>query len=106
MLSDGDLEAGNVLLPADDPDARLIAFEFAAFPHALRDAVPFPVPGPAWPTVGAPRSAPHPADLYRQALAPACPTPSPTSRPCPRPHRAPVEAGLRWSALQLLLFFP
>ncbi|PZG14333.1 hypothetical protein [Nonomuraea aridisoli] len=73
-LSNGDPEADNVLLHADGhPDVRLIDFEFAAFTHALRDAVPFHVPGPAWLTVGAPRSTPHPADLYRQALASGVP---------------------------------
>lgn len=48
-FSNGDPEANNVLVHASGvPDARLIDFEFAGYAHALWDAAPLHVPGPAW----------------------------------------------------------
>jgi hypothetical protein len=79
-LSNHDAEANNVLLHASGPaDARLIDFEHAGWAHALTDAVPLHVPGPAWLSVGDPLSG-HPpgpatglADHYRRALTEGVP---------------------------------
>ncbi|MGP3960167.1 phosphotransferase family protein [Nonomuraea sp. 3N208] len=65
-LSNGDPEANNILVrPSGDPDARLIDFEFAAYAHALHDAVCLHVPGPGWLSVRDDGL----AAVYRRALA-------------------------------------
>ncbi|SPL98406.1 unnamed protein product [[Actinomadura] parvosata subsp. kistnae] len=73
VLSNGDPEANNVLVHERGPvDARLIDFEFAAFRHALHDAVPLHVPGPAWMWVTADALG-ELGDVYRRALAAGVP---------------------------------
>ncbi|WP_327589359.1 aminoglycoside phosphotransferase family protein [Nonomuraea sp. NBC_00507] len=65
-LSSGDPETNNILVhPSGDPDARLIDFEFAAYTHALHDAVCLHVPGPGWLSVRDDGLAAE----YRRALA-------------------------------------
>jgi hypothetical protein len=71
-LTNGDVQANNLLVGDDLGNVRLIDYEAAAFRHALAAAVLIHTPGPAWITVADPFNLAL-EDAYRAALAEGIP---------------------------------
>ena len=99
-LSHGDAEANNIMVREHGrAGARLIDFEAAGYAHALTDAVPLYVPGPAWLCVGDPGAAGL-AGHYRRALARGVPA----AQDDRRYGFALASACVSWALLRLRRF--